>query len=67
LAVAVEQAIEEFIDYYNNQRYHKALNNVTPADVFSSQDKAILDQREHIKQATLIQQRTQNLLAYLST
>lgn len=59
----LEQAIEEFIDYYNNQRYHEALNNVTPADVFFGRAKAILDERERIKQATLIQRRTQHLLA----
>jgi putative transposase len=58
----LEQAIEEFIDYYNNQRYHEALNNVTP-DVFFGRAKAIVDQRERIKQATLIQRRTQHLLA----
>jgi putative transposase len=59
----LEQAIQEFIDYYNNQRYHEALNNVTPSDVFFGRAKTILSQREQIKHATLIQRRTQHLLA----
>jgi transposase InsO family protein len=30
----LDQAIEAFIEYYNNQRYHEALDNLTPADVY---------------------------------
>jgi transposase InsO family protein len=28
----LEQKIKEFVDYYNNERYHESLNNLTPAD-----------------------------------
>jgi putative transposase len=49
----LEVQIEAFVDHYNHQRYHESLNNVTPADVYFGRDKAILQQRERIKQKTL--------------
>jgi transposase InsO family protein len=30
----LRNAIAEFVEYYNNHRYHESLNNLTPADVF---------------------------------
>ena len=52
--------IEAFVDHYNHQRYHESLNNVTPADVYFGRDKAILKQRERIKQRTLETRRLQH-------
>ena len=49
----LEAQIEAFVDHYNHQRYHESINNVTPADVYFGRDKAILKQRERIKQKTL--------------
>ena len=49
----LEAQIEAFVDHYNHQRYHESLNNVTPADVYFGREKAILEQRERIKQKTL--------------
>ena len=41
--------LEEFVEYYNNHRYHESLQNLTPADVYFGRDQEILNQRELIK------------------
>ena len=56
----LEAHIEAFVDHYNHQRYHESLNNVTPSDVYFGRDKAILQQRERIKQNTLETRRLQH-------
>jgi putative transposase len=57
----LEQKIAEFINYYNYERYHEALDNLTPAAVYTGQSKQILDSREEIKQKTLKLRRKENL------
>ena len=47
--------------YYNTQRYHEALDNLTPEAVFLGRTQAVLTQREHIKQQTLQQRRAAHL------
>ena len=49
----LRQAIESFVKYYNNHRYHEALGNVTPADVYHGRRGDILTRREEAKQRTL--------------
>jgi transposase InsO family protein len=52
--------IDLFIEYYNNHRYHEALRNVTPADVYIGRDREILTRREQIKKKTMLLRRKQN-------
>ncbi len=52
--------LAEFVDYYNNQRYHEALGNVTPADVYFGRAKQIKIQRQEIKMKTLKERRETN-------
>ena len=54
---AGEVGIEAFVEYYNHERYHESLSNVTPADVYFGRDKAILREREKIKKQTIRQRR----------
>jgi len=38
----LERQIGAFVEYYNNERYHESLNNVTPADVYFGRNKSII-------------------------
>ena len=62
----LEQAIAGFVEHYNQQRYHEALGNLTPADVFFGRATQILDARAVVKRRTLAQRRAQHLLAQSS-
>ena len=49
----LETAIGDFVAYYNNERYHEALDNVTPADVYLGRQLAVLTERSKIKRRTM--------------
>jgi hypothetical protein len=49
----LEARIREWVDYYNNRRYHEAIDNVTPSDRFFGRDKEILEQRLRPKTETM--------------
>ena len=53
----LQQAIADFVWYYNSQRYHESLENVTPAHVYFGQQEQIFTQRQQIKQLALQQRR----------
>ena len=58
----LEQAIAVWVEYYNNQRYHEALDNVTPADVYFGRDKEVIKKRNKLKKQTLALHRQQHLI-----
>lgn len=62
----LEQAIAQFVDYYNQQRYHEALNNLRPADVFFGRAATIEAARAATKRKTLALRRSQHLLAHVA-
>ena len=49
----LKEAIDKFVEYYNHRRYHEALGNVTPADVYYGRREDILARRKEVKQKTL--------------
>jgi len=52
--------LADFVDYYNNKRYHEALGNVAPADVYFGRAKQIKMQRQETKMKTLKERRETN-------
>ena len=57
----LEIEIASFVNYYNHQRYHESLDNLTPADVYFGRAKEVLTKRDQIKKQTLQQRRLLNL------
>jgi len=53
----LEHEIGKFIEYYNHERYHESLDNVTPADVYFGRGKSILEKRRRIKIKTFKKRR----------
>ncbi len=56
----LEQAIADFVDYYNYRRYHKSLGNVTPADVLYGRREKILLRRKEVQILTINRRRDYN-------
>jgi putative transposase len=48
----LQRAIDQFYRFYNYERYHESLSNVTPADVYFGRAEALLRRREAIKERT---------------
>jgi len=60
----LEEEIEKFVEYYNNERYHESLNNLPPADVYFGLAEIRINEREKIKQKTMQMRRIFNLKNY---
>lgn len=56
----LEQAIKEFVDHYNHQRYHESLGNVTPADMYHGRARQIQSRRAQVKEKTMSERRRLN-------
>jgi len=56
----LEKAIADFVDYYNFRRYHKALGDVTPADVLHGRREQIIQRRKEVRAQTINRRRDYN-------
>jgi len=56
----LEKAIADFVDYYNYRRYHKALGDVTPADVLYGRRDEILERRKEVRSQTIQRRKDYN-------
>jgi putative transposase len=49
----LEARLAEFVDFYNNRRYHQSLGNRTPADIYFGRGLHMLARRQKIKHQTI--------------
>ena len=50
----------DFVNYYSNRHYHKALGNVTPSDVLDGRREQILERRTEVQTQTFQRRRLYN-------
>ena len=57
---ALREEIGKFIEQYNSRRYHEALGNVTPDDVYYGRRETILERRRLLQEWTLARRKKRN-------
>ena len=57
----LERAVARFVDFYNHERLHEAIGNVTPDDMYHGRQREIFTHREKIKRLTLQRRKKENL------
>jgi putative transposase len=56
----LEAKISQWVEYYNNRRYHEALGNITPSDMYDGKRNEILKRRMEVKRRTIRLRRKAN-------
>jgi putative transposase len=58
----LEAAVADFQQWYNHERYHQALGNLRPVDVYEGRARAILSRRKRLQVRTLAARHQHNLM-----
>jgi hypothetical protein len=58
----LEAKIGQWVKYYNNRRYHEALGNITPSDMYDGKRNEIMKRRMEVKRRTIRLRRKVNEL-----
>jgi len=53
LPMELEAQIGQWVEYYNNEKYHESLGNITPRDKYQGKEQQIFTKRRRIKQETM--------------
>jgi len=53
----LKAAIARFVDYYNQERYHESLDNMTPSDINYGRAEEVKTMRDKIKKRTLLERK----------
>lgn len=57
----LEAAVADFQQWYNHERYHQALGNLRPVDVYEGRARTVLSRRKRLQVRTLAARRQYNL------
>jgi len=56
----LREAIKAFIEYYNYERYHQGLGDVTPSNLYTRRNLEVIQRRKEAKNRTLKVRREYN-------